>query len=326
MPERARHQIQRDLKAGRVRVDGHVRPARYRVQPEQVVEYDLPALPEERGPAPEAIELTIVYEDEHLLVIDKPAGLVVHPAPGHPSGTLVNALLHHCGGGLEGVGGADRWGIVHRLDKMTSGLMVAAKTAVAYERLVEALAERRVRRRYLAIVAGSFRENEGTIERPVGRRRSDRKRMGVTEAGRWARTDWRVVCQGEGMSLAGLRLHTGRTHQIRVHLQSIGRPVLGDPEYGWTRRRVQQGLSGAVCARVAAAWPERPMLHAARLAFEHPCVADCRMSFRSAVPEDMGQLAEAMWGEAWRRPVEAWYAGADEEEGGGGGDTETVPD
>lgn len=304
---RTRSQLQHDLENGRVRVNGELRPARYGVALGDVIEYDPPEAIDTRL-RPEAIPLNIVYEDEHLVVIDKPAGLVVHPAPGHDGGTVANALLAHIGPALEGVGGEGRWGIVHRLDNLTSGLMMAAKTQPAYERLVAALSEREVRRKYIGIVIGSFREGEGIIERPIGRRVSDRKLMGVLAEGRPSRTDWRLIAQGDGLAILGMALHTGRTHQIRVHMQAIGHPVLGDSDYGWSKPRTLQEMAQGLRPKLSAVWPGRQMLHAAILRFQHPIDPDRPMAFESAPPADMVNVMNAVWGEeGWKPAVEAWY-------------------
>jgi len=304
LPDRSRNQIQQDLAAGRVHVNGAAAVARQSVAPGDVILYALPP-PSDPRPAAEPIPLTILYEDPHLAVVDKPAGLVVHPAPGHPGGTLVNALLARYGPPLQAVGGDARWGIVHRLDKDTSGLLLVARTAPAWAALTAAIAQRRVRREYLALVLGRLRDPAGVIDRPLARRERDRKKIGVVPDGRPARTDWRVLIQGDGLALLALRLHTGRTHQIRVHLQSIGRPVLGDPVYGHTRRRTLMDLPPPLKPVVARLWPDRQLLHAARLVFEHPFLADCRLSITSPPPPDMRRLIAAALPEA-EAAIQAW--------------------
>jgi len=291
---RARNQIQHDIEAGRVRIEGEVRPSRYRVRGGDRIEYELPS-PAPTELKPEPIPLNIIFQDEHLLVIDKPAGMVVHPAPGHSGGTVANALLAHCGPSLEGVGEEGRWGIVHRLDRDTSGLMLAARSPQVHDALVAALAERRVRRNYLGLAVGNFKEGEGLIDRPIGRRPKDRKRMGIIEDGRVACTHWRVLTQVDGLSLLGLTLQTGRTHQVRVHLQSIGRPALADPDYGWTKSRTLQILPQTARPKLAAVWPGRQMLHAVRLALDHPVMPRCRLNFQSHLPEDMLGVLRAFW-------------------------------
>jgi 23S rRNA pseudouridine1911/1915/1917 synthase len=299
LPDRARNRIQQDIAAGRVRVNGVAEPARRDLRDGDQIEYHVP--PELSVKLlPESIPLTIVFEDDHIIVINKPAGLVVHPAPGHASGTLANALLAHCGPSLEGVGGEGRWGIVHRLDAGTSGLLVAAKTAPAYEALVAAMAERQIGRKYLGLAVGRMQEETGTIDRPIGRRRSDRKRMGIVKDGREARTDWRVVLQSGGLALLALTLHTGRTHQIRVHLQAIGRPILGDADYGWTRPRSLESIDLNLRPQLAAIWPDRPMLHATRLELTHPIESERALAFDATPPADFGAVAEMFWGASWR--------------------------
>ena len=305
---RTRNQIQQDLEAGRVLVNGQAQPARYRVRGGDVIDCDFPEIPEAIGLQPESMPLDIVFEDEHVIVINKPAGLVVHPAPGHTGGTLANALLAHCGPSLEGVGGENRWGLVHRLDNLTSGLLMAAKTQVAYEVLVEALARRDVRRLYLGVVMGMFKTGSGEIDQPIGRRKTDRKKMGIRDDGRPSRTDWRVLCQDQCLSLLGLRLHTGRTHQIRVHLQSIGRPILGDPEYGWTRQRTMHALPQPLRLPLMAVWPNRQMLHAARLAFAHPVEPGRVLDLHAPLPEDYRRVCEAVWGELATEVLARWHA------------------
>ncbi len=314
LPERARNQIQHDLEAGCVLVNGALQLARYKVRAGDRIEYSIPT-PDTERLRPESIPLAIVHEDEQVIVINKPAGLVVHPAPGHPGGTLANALLAHCGPGLAGVGGEGRWGIVHRLDGLTSGLLVAAKTQQAYLALIDAMAERRIGRRYLGIVSGQMGENDGTIDRPLIRRATDRKKIGIARPGqgREARTDWRLLLQSGGLALLGLTLHTGRTHQIRVHLQSIGRPILGDPEYGWTRQRVAQALNTAVKNGLGPVWPERQMLHAARLSFEHPLTGE-PLTFFSSPPPDMAAVLDVAWPERWPAALESWLTAPAEEE------------
>ena len=253
---RPRSQVRRWIDEGRVRVNR--RPARpsQRVHTGDVLSAEPPE-PVRCELAPEPIALDVLYEDADVIAVNKPAGLVVHPAPGHPGGTLVNALLHHCGD-LAGVGGVLRPGIVHRLDRGTSGVLVAAKSDAAHQHLAGQFRQHSVERIYRALVRGVPREDEGRVERPIGRHRRDRKRMSVASpAGREAATRWRVVRRfpRSGMSWLEIRPETGRTHQIRVHLASAGLPLVGDPVYG---RRHPSGLV------------ERPALHAAVLGFRHP--------------------------------------------------------
>ncbi|MEX2583135.1 MAG: RluA family pseudouridine synthase [Gemmatimonadota bacterium] len=246
-----------------------------------------PAQPSHIGP--EAIPLDIVYEDEDLLVVNKPAGLVVHPAPGHPSGTLVNALLHAVTD-LSGIGGVLRPGIVHRLDRDTSGLMIVAKHDRAHTKLSAALKRRRIRRRYLAASWGHLREETVTVDAPIGRHTTQRKLMGVVEDGRRAVTHFRVLERWRAAELLSAELETGRTHQIRVHLLHIGHPVVGDATYAAGRER---GFSGPErgWARSLARRTPRQFLHAAQLRFEHPRTG-ADMEFEAALPSDLAAVAE----------------------------------
>jgi 23S rRNA pseudouridine1911/1915/1917 synthase len=230
---------------------------------------------------PQAIALDIVFEDEHLIVIDKPAGLVVHPAAGNPDGTLVNALLHHCAGRLSGIGGVARPGIVHRIDKDTSGLMVAAKTDRAHEGLARQFAAHSIDRRYKAIVAGRPSPPTGSIDAPLARSPHNRKKVAIVAGGKRAVTHYRTLQPLKEATLIECRLETGRTHQVRVHMTSIGNPLLGDPVYGRTKpahRPVLETLSF-----------RRQALHAAHLGFIHPIESNA-LSFDSELPADMQEL------------------------------------
>ncbi|MEO5613282.1 MAG: RluA family pseudouridine synthase [Sphingomicrobium sp.] len=236
---------------------------------------------------PQDIPLTIVFEDEHLLVIDKAAGLVVHPAAGNFDRTLVNALLHHCGASLSGIGGVARPGIVHRIDKDTSGLLVVAKTDVAHEGLAKQFAAHSIERRYLAIVSGVPRTSGGMIDAPLARSSANRKKMAVVAEGRGKRavTHWKRLEILRDAALVECRLETGRTHQVRVHMASIGHPLIGDPFYGGsgkTHRKLLNELSF-----------HRQALHAAKIGFIHP-VTRHRISFESAIPADMQELFSAL--------------------------------
>ena len=243
--------------------------------------------PEPAHNEPQEISLTIVYEDEHLLVVDKPAGLVVHPAAGNRDGTLVNALLHHCGGSLSGIGGVARPGIVHRIDKDTSGLLVVAKHDLAHEGLARQFAAHSIDRRYLAIVSDVPRLAEGIVEAPLARSSHDRKKIAIVGEGRGKRalTHWRRLKVLRDAALVECRLETGRTHQVRVHMASIGHPLVGDPVYGRTRKNHRDLLKSLGFHRQA--------LHAAHLGFLHP-VTKGRLSFDSALPSDMQELFTAL--------------------------------
>ena len=231
-------------------------------------------------PEPQNIPLDVVYEDEHLIVIDKPAGLVVHPAAGHGDGTLVNALLHHCAGQLAGIGGVTRPGIVHRLDKDTSGLLVAAKTDRAHQHLAAQFADHSIERAYKALVWGVPTPAAGTVTGNIGRSPRNRKKMAVVKrGGKPATTHYRVIRRfGSLASLMECRLETGRTHQIRVHMASIGHPVMGDPVYGGGPRRCPADAPD--CLRPALQESTAQLLHAVLLGFDHPD-GRCHMRFES---------------------------------------------
>ncbi len=237
--------------------------------------------PERREIVGEAIPLVVVHEDDDILVIDKPGGMVVHPAPGNWSGTLVNALMGR-GGELADAGSADRPGIVHRLDKETSGLLIVAKTDVALRRLSSAIAARRVSRRYAAMAWGHFDSDVMTVSKPLARDPRDRKRMAVVSTGKEARTDFRRLARFTSADLLRARLHTGRTHQIRVHLASLGHPVVGDDVYG-----------GGGGRRIAGLPARRHFLHAAWLEFHHPVTGE-PLEFRSPLPEDLKHSLAAL--------------------------------
>ena len=276
------------IEDGRVLLEGRrPRPAA-KVRPGQAVAVSVPqALP--ARPEPEPIPLAIVYQDAQLLVVDKPAGLVVHPGAGRASGTLVNALLHQVKD-LSGVGGELRPGIVHRLDRGTSGLLVVAKDDLTHRALARQFAERRVEKEYVALVLGVPRPSQSTLQAPIGRDPRERKRMSVRpRRGRAASTTYRVVEVLDGASLLRIRIHTGRTHQIRVHLAAVGHPVAGDATYGGTRTPP----SKTSAARAALAALTRPALHAALLAFEHPASRE-RVAFESPLPADLTRTLDAL--------------------------------
>lgn len=286
-----RAQVRRWIEAGRVRLDGQAvtRPSRRLGEGDQLEAE--PPEPIELTIEPEAIPLAILYEDSHLVVLDKPAGMVVHPAPGHWSGTLVHAILHHCGD-LAGVGGVLRPGIVHRLDRGTSGVMVVAKTDDAHRSLSAQFHDHSIERVYRSVVRGAPMKESGRVDRAIGRHPRDRKRMSVrTRSGREAATCWKVLERFPASSHAWLEIRpeTGRTHQIRVHLASVHLPIHGDAVYGRSRRVRIQGIATL----------DRPALHAAVLGFAHP--ADGRaLRFEASVPADMESLLYTLRGREGR--------------------------
>lgn len=288
MEGESRARLKSLIQAGEVRVDGAVLRPSARLLAGQRIRVRLPP-PRKAEPAPEEIPLAVVHEDAHLLVVDKPAGLVVHPGAGRPSGTLVNALLHHVRD-LSGIGGVLRPGIVHRLDRGTSGLMVVAKDDATHRALARQFAERAVEKEYLAVVLGTPSARTGAVETPIGRDPVRRTRMSTRAAGgRAARSRYEVVEALDGAALLRVRIHTGRTHQIRVHLASLGHPVAGDRTYGGARTPPSKRRS----SREALNALDRPALHAARLAFDHPATGR-RLSFESPLPEALASLVEAL--------------------------------
>jgi len=272
----SRSQAQRWIDAGQVHLNGRIPRPSGRVRTGDEIDAQ-PAEPSPSPLVPEAIPLAILHEDEDLIVIDKPAGLVVHPAPGHPSGTLVNALLHHCGD-LAGIGGVQRPGIVHRLDRGTSGVLVVAKSDAAHTALAAQFHDHSIEREYFAVVRGLPTSDSGRVDRPIGRHPRDRKRMSVRfRFGREAHTAWRVVRRFPASirSCLAVMPETGRTHQIRVHLAAAGLPIVGDSVYGRGKRK-QQDL-------------DRPALHARLLGFRHPRTQQ-RLRFEAPLPDDLERL------------------------------------
>ena len=289
-PELSRSRIQTLIKSGAIRVNGaQTRPA-YLVQPGDEIAVELPE-PEPLAAFPESLPLSIAYEDDDLLVVNKAAGMTVHPAPGATEGTLVNALLHHCRD-LSGINGTLRPGIVHRLDKETSGLLVVAKRDTAHRALAARLQAHQVERHYLALVWGVLREESGRIEAPIGRHPKNRKKMAVVEDGRDAATNFSVIERCPFATWVECQLETGRTHQIRVHLAHIGHPVFGDPVYGG--RDQARGIRPEY--RRQANWMlsliKRQALHAKKLCFAHPTTGEM-MEFTAPLPEDLRAVLEA---------------------------------
>ena len=290
LPDLSRTRVQQLIQEGHVTAANGPPEASYRVGEGETIGLYLPP-PRPSGLAAERVTLNILHEDDDLLVIDKPAGLVVHPAPGHPSGTLVNALLYHCRS-LSGIGGEERPGIVHRLDKDTSGLLLVAKHDRSHRHLSAQLKSRELQRRYRALVHGKMPAQEGTIDAPVGRHPYQRKKMAVVErGGRGARTHYRVLDAWGALSLLDLSLETGRTHQIRVHLASLGHPVLGDATYG-PGARLWPGKPAL--ERAMRTFP-RQALHAAQVRFQRPTHGG-NMTFSSPVPADMAALLTLLQG------------------------------
>src|SRR5690242_6386940 len=285
LPNHSRSQIQRLIKEGLIQVAGRDTKANQPVKAGQAIEIDLPA-PLDPTPRPEALPLPILYQDEDLIIVDKPAGMVVHPAAGHSSGTLVNALLHHIDD-LSGIGGERRPGIVHRLDRGTSGLMVVAKHDSAHAELSRQFHDREVEKEYVALVWGEVMAGR-RIDTPIGRDPVNRKKMSA-RARRSREAVTRIVSAehfGRTLTLARVAIHTGRTHQIRVHLSAIGHPIVGDSLYGGVHRRVPGDLR-------AVTHLERPFLHAARLVFKHPQDGR-RMEFTSELPEDLQRVLDEL--------------------------------
>ncbi len=279
LPDHSRTEIQRWIREGLVRVNGRGSKPGYKLEAGDVVDVDIPVSVPYEEVRPEPIPLNIVYEDEDILVIDKPAGMVVHPAAGHTSGTLVNAILYHCPE-LEGVGGTRRPGIVHRLDKDTSGLIVVAKNSPAHRELQRQFREREVDKAYLALVEGHLQPKVGRIEAPIGRHRRHRKKMAVVRDGREAVTEYRVIGYYDDFTLVEAHPLTGRTHQIRVHFAFIGYPLAGDTVYGRRKQRLKP-------------WLKRHFLHAHRLRFRLPRTGEA-VEFTSPLPEDLQAVLDRL--------------------------------
>ena len=284
----ARNAVQKLIEDGSVTLWGEAVKKNYKVTAGDVFEVAVPQKKEEVL-MPADIPLDIIYEDDDIIIINKPVGMVVHPAPGHSQDTLVNALLSHCGQRLSSVGGKDRLGIVHRLDKDTSGVLLAAKTNSSHLILSEQFKDRTARRSYEAIVRGNLREDSGCVDAPIGRHPVDRKRMAVTDKGsRFAQTSWEVITRYPGSHGSSSHTHircildTGRTHQIRVHMSHIGHPVVGDPLYGGRSGKGEFGLPGQC-------------LHAKRIEITHPITGE-RVSFEAELPESFNRVLTILHG------------------------------
>ena len=292
----SRTQIQRLISTGQVTVDGAPVRANHKLRGGEQIRVVVPP-PEAAAAEPEDLPLELVYEDARLAVVVKPRGLVVHPAPGHPSGTLVNALLHRCRD-LSGVGGVLRPGIVHRLDKDTSGLLVVAKDDASHRALQQQFRGRSVRKEYLAVVLGRL-SGEGVVDRPIGRHPVERKKMAVdAPRARAASTRWQELQRLNGATLLGVRIETGRTHQIRVHLASLGHPVVGDPLYGGLKQA--RGIGDAP-ARRRLLQETTQALHAWRLGFCHPESGE-EMTFTAPPPVELAALIRDLGGDPANLP------------------------
>lgn len=272
-----RSQAARLIEEGRVCVNGRAAAKSARLAGGETVTVDIPEV-RDTALVPQDIPLDVVYEDEDVIVVNKPKGLVVHPAPGHPDGTLVNALLYHCGDSLSGIGGEKRPGIVHRIDRDTSGLIIAAKNDAAHLALSAQLKDHSLSRTYECLVTGSMKQNSGTVDAPIDRAPGDRKKMAVVPAGRRAVTHWEVIARYSGVTHLRCRLETGRTHQIRVHMAYIGHPILGDTVYG--AKKPVPGLTGQC-------------LHATGLRFVHPRTGQV-VELYCPLPEEFTRMLEKL--------------------------------
>lgn len=269
--------LQKQIEEGQVLVNGKVQNAKYKTKLNDCIQITIPD-PVDVNIIGEDIPVDIVYEDNDLMIINKPQGMVVHPAPGNYTGTLVNALLYHCKDKLSGINGEIRPGIVHRIDKDTSGLLMIAKNDRAHLGLSELLKDHHIVRKYHALVYGRFKQESGTVDLPIGRSPQDRKKMAIVPGGREARTDYRVIEQFKNHAHIELTLHTGRTHQIRVHMKALGHPLLGDPVYGPAK-----SLFGL----------DKQMLHAKVIGFVHPITGE-ELYFESELPTYFTNIIEKL--------------------------------
>ncbi len=278
MDELSRSALKKLIDEGNVEINGKNCKSNYKLRAKDVIAISIPeSVPVEI--LAEDIPLDILYEDEHLIVVNKPKGMVVHPAPGHYTGTLVNALLHHCGDELSGINGEKRPGIVHRIDKDTTGVLMIAKTNMAHQSLAAQLAEHSITRKYYAVVFNGFQEEEGTIDQPIGRNPLDRKKMAITQKhSRHAVTHYKVIERMKNFTLIEAQLETGRTHQIRVHMTFAGHPLLGDLVYGPKKQPFKV---------------EGQVLHAKVLGFVHPATGEY-MEFEAALPESFQKVLERL--------------------------------
>jgi 23S rRNA pseudouridine1911/1915/1917 synthase len=284
LPEISRSRVQKLIEDGCVLVDSKAVKMSHRLKPGEKIEIEIPPL-QELDVEAENIPLDIVYEDQYLAVIDKPAGMVTHPGAGITNGTLVNALLYHMKGGLSGIGGAVRPGIVHRLDKETSGLLVVAKEDYSHRHLAEQIRTKTATRLYVALLAGNMALDSGTVDKPIGRHPTKRKQMGIVEGGRHAISHYQVIERFDKFTLVQVKLETGRTHQIRVHMASIGFPVVGDLVYN-------RGTTGNAAAR-AKLGLHRHALHSSQLTLIHPR-NNCLLEFKAPLPDDFANALERL--------------------------------
>ena len=278
-----RSHAQSMIDSGLVRVNGENESKNYKLRPNDEIEIDEEEI-EVLNAEPENIPLDIVYEDEHIIVVNKPSGMVVHPAPGNPSGTLVNALMYHCKGTLSGINGVIRPGIVHRIDKDTSGLLVVAKNDDAHLFLSSLLKDHGIKRVYHAIVTGRFKGESGTVDAPIGRCPADRKKMAVIQGGRDAVTHYSTVREYKSFTHAKMELETGRTHQIRVHMSHIGHPIIGDTVYGGGKTPFEKANAPLLSGQC---------LHAKELIFPHPVTKEI-MHFETELPAEFKKLLEKL--------------------------------
>lgn len=299
----SRTKIKNAIGEGCVEVNGKIIKANYVIQPNDVIDITLPYLPAKEDVKPENIPLDILYEDNYLMIVNKPAGMVTHPAYKNYSGTLVNALMYYMGenadklpklNGDEDEGGDERAGIVHRLDKLTSGIMVVAKDEDTQRKLSKLFSRHDIEREYHAIVWGHFKQKKGVIEKPLGRNPKDRKKFAIVEGGKHAVTEYEVIKEFDFTSLIKLKLHTGRTHQIRVHMYSMGHPVFGDPDYDGTRAQSVQ-MTSKLQQRInnLLELMPRQALHAKVLGFTHP-INHKFIRFESDLPDDMKALIKKL--------------------------------
>ncbi len=278
-----RSHAQTMIENGLVRVNGRLENKNYKLRLNDEIETDEEEI-ELLNAEPENIPLDIVYEDEHIIVVNKPSGMVVHPAPGNPCGTLVNALMYHCKGSLSGINGVIRPGIVHRIDKDTSGLLVVAKNDDAHLFLSSLLKDHGIKRVYHAIVTGRFKSGSGTVDAPIGRCPADRKKMTVIAGGRDAVTHYSAVCEYKSFTHAKMELETGRTHQIRVHMSYLGHPIIGDTVYGGGKTPFERANASLLSGQC---------LHAKELIFPHPVTKEI-MRFETELPVEFKKLLEKL--------------------------------